>query len=258
MTLTEHLAELRVRLIRCALAVTLFAIIIIAFYDQVLAFLIGPYERLCEAKGGGYCGAIPNETGGPQLFTLDPIEGFATRLRIASYGGIILSFPIIMWQIWRFVVPALHAKEKKYAIPFILSSVLLFLLGGLIAYLTLEPALQFLIAWSGSDVGQVFQVSKYVRLVVLMVAAFGVGLEFPVLLVFLQFVGVLTPQMLLGIWRYAVVGIAVIAAVITPSGDPISMAALAVPMLILYFVAILIGKVAQRRRVKREAAVEIS
>ena len=78
------------------------------------------------------------------------------------------------------------------------------------------------------------------------------------MLVFLQFVGVLTPQMLLGIWRYAVVGIAVIAAVITPSGDPISMAALAVPMLILYFVAILIGKVAQRRRVKREAAVEIS
>jgi sec-independent protein translocase protein TatC len=258
MTLTEHLAELRVRLIRCALAVTLFAIIIIAFYDQVLAFLIGPYERLCEAKGGGYCGAIPNESGEPQLFTLDPIEGFATRLRIASYGGIILALPIIMWQIWRFVVPALHAKEKKYAIPFILSSVLLFLLGGLIAYLTLEPALQFLIAWSGSDVGQVFQVSKYVRLVILMVAAFGVGLEFPVLLVFLQFVGVLTPQMLLGIWRYAVVGIAVIAAIITPSGDPISMAALALPMLILYFVAILIGWVAQRRRVKREAAVEVS
>jgi sec-independent protein translocase protein TatC len=258
MTLTEHLAELRVRLIRCALAVTLFAIIIVAFYDQVLNFLIGPYERLCEAKGGGYCGAIPNESGEPQLFTLDPIEGFATRLRIASYGGIILALPIIMWQIWRFVVPALHAKEKKYAIPFILSSVLLFLLGGLIAYLTLEPALQFLIAWSGSDVGQVFQVSKYVRLVILMVAAFGVGLEFPVLLVFLQFVGVLTPQMLLGIWRYAVVAIAAIAAIITPSGDPISMAALALPMLILYFVAILIGWVAQRRRVKREAAVEIS
>jgi sec-independent protein translocase protein TatC len=258
MTLTEHLAELRVRLIRCALAVTLFAIIIIAFYDQVLDFLTGPYRRLCEAKGGGYCGAIPNENGDPQLFTLDPIEGFATRLRIASYGGIILSLPVIMWQIWRFVVPALHAKEKRYAIPFILSSVLLFLLGGVIAYLTLEPALQFLIAWSGSDVGQVFQVSKYVRLVILMVAAFGVGLEFPVLLVFLQLVGVLTPQQLLGFWRYAVVAIAAIAAVITPSGDPISMAALAVPMLILYFVAIFIGWVAQRRRVKREAAVEIS
>ena len=111
----------------------------------------------------------------------------------------------------------------------------------MLAYLTLEPALQFLIAWSGSDVGQVFQVSKYVRLVMLMVAAFGVGFEFPVLLVFLQLVGVLTPQQLLGIWRYAIVGIVVVAAVITPSGDPISMLALAVPMLVLYFVAILIG-----------------
>ena len=258
MTLTEHLAELRVRLIRCALAVTLFAIVIIAFYDQVIDFLIGPYERLCQDKGGRYCGAIPSASGQVQLFTLDPIEGFATRLRIASYGGIVLALPVIMWQIWRFVVPALHAKEKKYAIPFIMSSVLLFLLGGVIAYLTLEPALQFLIAWSGSDVGQVFQVSKYVRLVVLMVAAFGIGLQFPVLLVFFQLVGVLTPQQLLGFWRYAVVAIAFIAAAITPSGDPISMSALAAPMLILYFVSILIGWAVQRRRVKREAAVEIS
>jgi sec-independent protein translocase protein TatC len=258
MTLTEHLAELRVRLIRCALAVILFAILIIAFYDPVLDFLLRPYENLCASKGGNYCGAITNENGEPQLFTLDPIEGFSTRLRIATYGGLILSLPVIMWQIWRFVVPALHAKEKKYAIPFILSSVLLFLLGGTIAYITLEPALQFLIAWSGEDVGQVYQVSKYVRLVTLMVAAFGIGLEFPVLLVFLQFVGVLTPAQLLGFWRYSVVLIAAVAAVITPSGDPISMAALALPMLVLYFVAILIGWVAQRRRLKREAAVELS
>lgn len=258
MTLTEHLAELRVRLIRCALAVILFAILIIAFYDPVLEFLLRPYENLCAAKGAGYCGAITNENGEPQLFTLDPIEGFSTRLRIATYGGLILSLPVIMWQIWRFVVPALHAKEKKYAIPFILSSVLLFLLGGAIAYLTLEPALQFLIAWSGEDVEQVYQVSKYVRLVTLMVAAFGVGLEFPVLLVFLQLVGVLTPQQLLGFWRYAVVLIAAVAAVITPSGDPISMAALALPMLVLYFVAILIGWVAHRRRLKHEAAAELA
>jgi sec-independent protein translocase protein TatC len=254
MTLTEHLAELRVRLIRCALSVTVFAILIVTFYDPVLQFLTGPYRALCERKGSGYCGAIPNAQGEPQLFTLDPIEGFATRLRIATYGGIVLSLPVIMWQIWRFVVPALHAKEKRYAIPFILSAVLLFVLGGVIAYVTLDPALQFLISWSGQDVEQVFQVSKYVRLVALMVAAFGVGLEFPVLLVFLQLVGVITPQQLLGFWRFAVVGIALIAAVITPSGDPISMAALAVPMLILYFVAILIGKIAQRRARKREAA----
>ena len=130
----------------------------------------------------------------------------------------------------------------------------LFLLGAALAYLTLERALEFLISWSGEDVEQAFQVSRYVRLVMLMVGAFGVGFEFPVLLVFLQLVGVVTPQQLLGAWRYAIIGIVVVAAVITPSGDPISLLALAVPMLFLYFVAIGIGKFAQRRREKREAA----
>jgi sec-independent protein translocase protein TatC len=254
MTLTEHLAELRVRIIRCALAVALFAILIIAFYDQVLDFLLQPYFDLCDRKGAEFCGTLTNEAGEPQLFILDPVEGLSTRLRVASYGGLIFSLPVIMWQIWRFVVPALHANEKRYAIPFILSSVGLFLLGGLLAYLTLERALEFLISWAGEDVGQVFQVSKYVRLVVLMVAAFGVGFQFPVLLVFLQLAGVLTPQQLLGAWRYAVIGIVAVAAVITPSGDPISLLALSGPMLVLYFIAIGIGKIAERRKLRREAA----
>src|SRR6188472_895820 len=96
----------------------------------------------------------------------------------------------------RFMVPALHAKEKRYAISFILSSVVLFLLGGFLAYVTLGKALEFLIAWTGADVGARFQVSKYVRLVMLMVAAFGIGFQFPVLLVFPQLVGVVTPQTL--------------------------------------------------------------
>jgi sec-independent protein translocase protein TatC len=152
-----------------------------------------------------------------------------------------------MWQIWRFVVPALKSNEKKYAIPFIASSVTLFLLGCLLAYLTLEKALEFLISWAGQDVENLFQVSKYIRLVTLMAFAFGVGFQFPVLLVFLQLVGVITPQQLLGAWRYAILGIVVLAAVITPSGDPISLTALAAPMLVLYFIAVGIGLIAQRR-----------
>ena len=179
MTLTEHLGELRTRIIRCALAVTLGAILIIAFYDQVLDFLLGPYERLCERRGPDFCGSIVTSDGGVQLFIFDPLEGFSTRLRIASYGGLILAMPVILWQIWRFIVPALHAKEKRYAIPFILSSIFLFALGGFLAYVTLERALEFLISWSGSEVGQVFQVSRYVRLVGLMVAAFASGSSSP-------------------------------------------------------------------------------
>jgi sec-independent protein translocase protein TatC len=245
MTLTEHLAELRVRIIRSALAVVLGAVLILAFYDQVLGVLLEPYVRLCERRGPEFCS--------PDVIILDPIEGFSTRLRIATYGGIILSMPVLLWQIWRFIVPALHAKEKKYAIPFIVSSVVLFLLGAVLAYFTVERALEFLISWAGEDVGQMFQVSRYIRLVGVMMAAFGVGFLLPLLLVFLQLVGAVTPQTLLGAWRYAIVGIVVLAAFITPSGDPISLAMLSVPMMLLYFLAVLVGVISQRMR-RRAAA----
>ena len=252
MTLTEHLGELRARIIRSALAVALFAILIVAFYDQVLGLLREPYNQLCASKPAEFCGLSIGPDGETQLFSFDPIEGFATRLRIGSFGGLILAMPVILWQVWQFIVPALHAREKRYAIPFIFTSVVLFLLGAFLAFVTLEKALEFLISWSGEDVTQAFQVSRYVRLVMLMVAAFGVGLQFPVLLVFLQLAGVLTPQQLWRGWRYAIIGIVVVAAVITPSGDPISLAALAVPMTLLYVVSILVGLLIQRR--KRRAA----
>jgi sec-independent protein translocase protein TatC len=254
MTLTEHLAELRVRIIRAALAIVVGAIVILAFYDQVLDLILQPYANLCERRGPEFCGTSVGDDGEVRLFILDPLEGLSTRLKIATYGGLILALPVIMWQVWRFIVPALHAKEKRYAIPFVLSSVLLFLLGGFLAYTTLERALEFLISWSGSDVDQAFQVSRYVRLVGLMVAAFGVGFLFPVLLVFLQLVGVLTPRTLLGVWRFAIVGIFVMAAVITPSGDPISLLALSIPMVVLYFLSILVGWLVVRRRRRAEAA----
>lgn len=255
MTLTEHLSELRFRIIRSMLAVALGAILIIVFYDHVLDFLLGPYDNLCDRRGAEFCGGTE---GGSEdvnrLFTLDPIEGLSTRLRVATYGGIIIALPVVLWQVWQFIVPALERNEKRYAVPFVLTSVLLFLLGGTIAYLTLERALEFLISWSGDDVGQVYQVSKYIRLVGLMVAAFGIGFLTPVLLVFLQLAGVVTPQALGRGWRLAVVVIVVLAAVITPSGDPISLLALAAPMTVLYFVAILVGWLVQRSRRRAAAA----
>lgn len=245
MTLIEHLAELRTRIIRSALAIVLGIIVLQVFYSQLLEFLRKPYTDLCARK--------PDLCDGNLQF-LSPLEGFSTRLAITSYGGIILALPVIMWQLWRFIVPALHAKEKKYAIPFVLSSVLLFILGGVVAYWTLGPALDFLISWAGDDIEANFQVSKYISLVGLMVAAFGIAFEFPVLLVFLQLVGVLTPQTLMKQWRYAIVIIFVVAAVITPSGDPYSMMALAGPMTLFYLISIVIGRFAQKRKLAREAA----
>lgn len=247
MTLIEHLGELRMRVIRAVLGVVVGFIVVMAFYGPILRFLKEPYERICEDNPSLNC-----QNAG--LFILSPVEGFSTRISISAYGAIILALPVILWQIWQFVVPGLHKKEKQYAVPFIISAVALFALGAFIAYSTLPKALEFLIQVSGPDVQQAFQISKYISFVGLMVAAFGVGLEFPVLLVFLQLAGVLKYQTLFGGWRYAIVGIVVLASVITPSGDPISLAALAVPMLVLYFVAALIGMVVQRRRAKADAA----
>ena len=244
MTLTEHLGELRVRIIRSALAVAIGMVLIIAFYDQVLDFLRQPYVDLCESKPRDFCD--------PTLNNFSPTEGLATRIRVGMYGGIILALPVLLWQAWRFTVPALNAKEKKYAIPFVLSSIVLFAAGGVLAYTTVSQALEFLIAWSGSDVDQIFSVSSYVSLIGLMIFAFGIGFLLPVFLVGLQLVGAVSPRRLLESWRFALVGIAVIAAVITPSGDPITMAMLGIPMVALYFMAILIGWLVVRRRPAEE------
>lgn len=240
MTLTEHLAELRVRIIRGALAVAVGMVVIIALYDQVLAFLLEPYEDLCASKPEDFCD--------PQLFITSPTEGLSTRIRVGMYGGLVLALPVIMWQVWRFVVPALHSRERKYAIPFVTATVVLFLAGAVLAYYTVGRALEFLIAWAGSDVDEIFTVSSYISLIGLMIFAFGIGFLLPVLLVAFQLAGVVTPRRLLSSWRYAVIGVFVLAAVITPSGDPVTLMMLAVPMLILYFLAVLLGWLVIRRR----------
>ena len=247
MTLTEHLAELRTHIIRAGLAVVVGVVVIMAFYDPILRFLLRPYVSLCGRRPD-LCD--PDA----KLIALGPLSGLSTRLSIATYGGILLALPVILWQLWRFIVPALHAKEKKYAIPFILSSIALFALGGYVAYWTLDKALEFLISWQGSEVQEIYPVDKYVSLIGAMIAAFGLAFEFPVLLVFLQIVGVLSPQTLVRQWRYALVIIFAIAAVITPSGDPYSMLALAVPMSVFYIVSIVIGRAVQKRKRASEAA----
>jgi sec-independent protein translocase protein TatC len=187
-----------------------------------------------------------------------PLQPFATRLKVAGYLGIAFAMPVILWQVWRFVTPGLYPHEKKYAVPFTVSALVLFVAGAAVAYLTLNPALEFLINVGGPDVEAYYTVDSYIMLIIWMMIAFGVGFEFPVLLVALQLIGVLRPRQLLGWWRQALVLIVVVAAVITPSGDPISMLALGIPMLVLYFVAAGIGAAVlglrRRRARKAEAA----
>ena len=240
MSMMDHLRELRMRLVRSVLAIGISTLVLLAFYDQLKNLLTRPYTDLCLRRPDFKCDG--------SLFSLGPLDGFSARMRVCLYGGLVLALPIILWQIWRFIVPALSKREKNYAVPFIASSLLLFSVGCYLAYWTLDKALEFLISWSGEDVTQAYQITKYINLVVMMMLAFGVAFLSPVLLVFLQLVSVVTPKTLIKQWRYAVMGIFVVAAAITPSGDPISLMALAIPLTVLYLIAVLVGWLLTRRR----------
>lgn len=240
MSMMDHLRELRQRVIRALLAVAVGTIVMLAFYDPVKRWLTQPYRNLCNARPEFKCDG--------SLFALGPLEGFTARLRVCAYGGLVLALPVVLWQIWRFIVPALNKREKRYAVPFIVSSVVLFVVGCSIAYWTIDKALEFLINWSGSDVTEAYRITDYIMLVVMMMLAFGIGFLSPVLIVFLQLVGAVRSHTLIRQWRFAVMGIFVTAAVITPSGDPISLLALAVPLTFLFLLAVLVGWLITRRR----------
>ena len=149
-------------------------------------------------------------------------------------------------QIWRFITPGLRAKEKKYAIPFVTAAFVLFVAGAATAYITLPHALGFLRAVGGPDLQQIYDPIPYLGLILALMALFGITFQFPVILVSLELARVVTPARLLHSWRWAVILITVVAAVFTPSSDPFSMLALAVPLVVFYFISIAIGKLMGR------------
>ncbi len=237
MSLMEHLTELRDRLIKVVIAVVLGMIVAFLLYDPIFDTLIQPYEDSCN-RSITEC----------NLLATDPLEGFGVRMKLALYGGIFFAMPVILWQLWRFITTGLYAHEKRYAVPFMVSALTLFLLGAGIAYFTLAQALSFLQEIGGDNIANGYSPSKYFTLITYMMLAFGIGFEFPIVLVFAQMIGVLTPDALRKARRYAWVGIVVLVAVITPSGDPISMLALSVPMVLFYELAIVIGRLLDRRK----------
>jgi sec-independent protein translocase protein TatC len=236
MSLVEHLTELRNRLIKIVLAVAIGMVVAFLLYDRIFDFLLDPYLKECT-----------NSVSDCKLLALDPLEGFGVRMKLSIYGGVFLAMPVILWQLWRFITPGLYAHEKRYAIPFMVSALTLFLMGAGIAYYTLPQALSFLQQIGGDNIVTAYAPGKYFTLISYMMLAFGVGFEFPIVLVFAQMMGVITPDHLRRFRRYAIVGICVLVAVITPSGDPISMLALSGPMVVFYEISIVIGRVLQRR-----------
>jgi sec-independent protein translocase protein TatC len=239
MSLVEHLAELRRRLIIAVAAIAVGALVGFFLYNHVLAFLVHPY---CQAVGQKRL----NAPGGCKLLITDPLEGFATRLKVSGFLGLFLASPVVLWELWRFITPGLHPKEKRYAIPFIVASIALFMLGAFVAILTFREALQFLISISGKDIQTFYSPGKYINLYVLVMAAFGLAFEFPIVLVFLEIAGVVSSTRLRKWRRPAIVVIFVVAAVITPSSDPYSFFGMALPMCVFYELSILIGRILKK------------
>ena len=233
MPVMDHLAELRRRILISALAVVLCAVIVFFFSNAVIKFLVQYYDDATEGQRDAL------------IFT-GPVDGFITRLKVATYGGIVLALPIWLYQLWRFITPGLNPKERRYAVPFVASSVVLFILGAFVAFLTLEPALKFLIDVGGPSQTPLYTSDRYLSLVSLMIVAFGLSFEFPVILVFLLIAGIITTAQLRHWRRWAIVGIVTFAAIITPSQDPYSLLFMAGPMYLFYEGSILIGRILKK------------
>ena len=239
MTMVQHLAELRTRLIVSLAAFLVLSILAFIFYDPIFGFIIEP---LC---------ALPAEKLGPQgckLIQTTPMEGFQVRLKLTAMVGLILASPVWLYQLWAFIVPGLTKKERRYAIPFVASSVSLFLVGATVAYLLLPTGLRVLISLGGSDLTPFLRADGYISFVGLMLLAFGITFELPLILLFLGLAGVLTVQTLRQHRKIAVVAIAALSAVVTPSQDPYTMLAMAVPLYLLFELTIVLLRFLTRNR----------
>lgn len=233
MTLVEHLRELRSRVFRSLLAVVIASIVAFALWNRVSGYLLDYYRTAAKDSTRKFP-------------TFGPLDGLGNRLTLSGYLGLFASSPVWLWQVWRFITPGLKAKEKRYAVPFVVSSVVLFVGGGIVALVTLPKGLEFLVQIAGNTQEPFWTAQEFVSLVTLIVVAFGFSFLFPVVLVFLELVNLVTPRQLLSRWRYAIVAIFVVAAVITPSQDPFTLFAMGIPMIIFYFLAILVGRLLKK------------
>ena len=210
----EHLEELRVRLIKCILAWVVGTAAVYHFNGRILEFLARPVGK---------------------LVFLEPVEAFATSLRIALWGGFFAASPVIIYQVWRFIGTGLEPNERKWIKihgPF---SLLLFLLGLVFGvYLLLKFGIKFLLAFGSEAVTPMFSVSRYVSFVGNMGLAFGLVFQLPLLMLFAVKIGLVTPAVLARGWRAAVVLISVAAGLLTPGPDVFSQLAMAVPLLALF------------------------
>jgi sec-independent protein translocase protein TatC len=237
MTIIEHLDELRTRIIRMLIAFVVGAVVAWFLYDPILAFLVHPLRHLPQAAQ-----IFRSGSKNPSLIVFSPIEPFFIRLKVVSFAALALALPVVLWELWRFIAPGLYANEKRYAIPFVGSALALFVGGVGLAFWTLPAALHFLTAFSGGSIQLLPRASEYLSFVMLLILAFGVAFEFPLVLLALSLMGVLPSRKLRSWRRPAWVVILVLAGFLTPAQDPITQVLLAAPMAILYEATIIVAR----------------
>jgi sec-independent protein translocase protein TatC len=239
MTLIEHVRELRNRLFWASLA-------IVVGFGVGMFFAKGAFHLLQEP----YCSLpdVPLINGKCSMTQLGPADGFLLRLKIALWLGLIFAAPVWLYQLWAFIAPGLHRHERRYAYFFVGLAAPLFAAGAVLAYFVVAKGLHFLLASGVIDGVVQLEVTRYVSFVTNMLLIFGVAFEFPLIALMLNFVGIASAKRLLGWWRPAVFMFFLFSAIVTPTPDPFGMTALAVCLTALYFGAVGIAFIHDRRR----------
>ena len=227
--LKPHIADLRKRLVVSSLTVVAMFFVCFAFYEPLLTWMMVPVEQV-----------LPKNS---HMVAVEIQETFFTALKVAFFGGFVISLPVIFWQLWLFLAPGLYDHEKKLVIPFVFFATLMFLVGASFAYYIVVPVgFEFLVNFGSAVVTVLPSIGKYVGFFTKLLIGFGISFELPVITFFLAKIGLVNDQMLKDFFRYAIVLIFVISALLTPP-DVISQLLMAAPLLLLYGISIYIAKV---------------
>jgi sec-independent protein translocase protein TatC len=241
----DHLRELRGRVVKSLIAIVPGTVVGWIWYGDIARWLADPVCQL-PAKGTigtGKCGPLViNGLLGP----------FNLQIKVAVATGVLIAAPIWLYQLWAFVTPGLHRNERKWALAFLSAAVPLFFAGAALCYLMLPKITKILLGFTPHDIGNIVDFNGYLSLVIRLILVFGLAFEIPVFIVLLNAVGVLPAARLRGWWRQVVFGVFLFAAVATPTGDPLTMTVLAVPLLVLVFLAYFIARANDKRRAARQ------
>jgi sec-independent protein translocase protein TatC len=249
MPVLDHLRELRRRLIIIVVLVGLGAVLGWYLYPHTLNILRHPYCSVPEKYR-----FTPRGSVNCVLIYHGALDGFTTRLKVSVISGAVFTGPFWLYQVWAFITPGLRKNERRYTLIFVVASTVLFAAGMALAYAVLSKGLRILLEQAGNGTQAQLTVSDYISFVTLMLVVFGAAFELPLLVVMANFAGVLPASLLRRSRRLAIFLIFLFAAVATPSTDPFTMCAMALPMVILFEVAIQIAGVHDRRKAKRQAA----